>query len=642
MLPTASEVPWQDLLASLPLGDQETLSLRIERYLADLQAGLAEVYPGLDVSLTRRAVALMVRHFAERPDWLRRLDLRRLLRPDWFLRQDMLGYVCYTERFAQTLSGLEGRLDYLTELGVTYLHLMPLLATRPAPNDGGYAVSDYRMVRPDLGTIEDLRNLATRMHTRGISLCLDLVLNHVAAEHPWAEAARAGDPAKMQYFLMFGDRTLPDAYEQNLLEVFPDFAPGNFTWEPACRRWVWTTFNRWQWDLNWANPEVFFEFADLILFWANQGVDVFRLDAIAFIWKRLGTDCQNQPEVHALVQALRAVARIVCPAVLFKAEAIVAPEQLRNYLGSGRHHGRVSDLAYHNSLMVQIWSALASRDARLLTQAMRRFPSPPHQTGWVTYLRCHDDIGWAISDADAQAVGLSGPAHRHFLSDYYSGVFPGSDAVGDVFQFNPRTGDRRISGSAASLAGLEVALRNQDTSGAQLAIARLLLGHAVILGAGGLPVLYMGDEIALLSDRDYLSDPEHADDNRWLHRPRMDWQRAELRSDLDQVPGMVFQGLRRLIAVRQRTEQFAAETPSVWWDSPAPELAIQERLHPVGTLLAIYNFADRPTWLPGSTFSGGPWPRARDLLGQGLLDLRTGVALAPYQVLWLVNAEPDG
>ena len=342
---------------------------------------------------------------------------------------------------------------------------MPLLKPRPGQSDGGYAVMDYRAVREDLGTIDDLRDLATTLRSRGISLTLDLVLNHVAAEHQWAVNARAGDRFYRDYFYLFADRELPDAYERSLPEVFPDFAPGNFTYDEESASWVWTTFNSWQWDLNWRNPEVFYEFADLILWLANLGVECLRLDAIAFIFKRMGTNCQNQPEVHAITQALRAVARIGAPALIFKAEAIVGPADLAPYLGVGKHAGKVSDLAYQNSLMVQIWSALAAKDTRLFCAALNRFPAKPPTTVWGTYLRCHDDIGWAISDEDAASVGLNGYEHRRFLADYYAGLYPMSDARGLVFQENLATGDRRISGTAASLIGVESA-REQRRRGA--------------------------------------------------------------------------------------------------------------------------------------------------------------------------------
>src|SRR6185295_549142 len=334
--------------------------------------------------------------------------------------------------FAGDLKGVADRVDYLVELGVTYLHLMPLLKPRPAQNDGGYAIMDYRAVRSDLGSIDDLRELATVLRSHGISLTLDLVLNHVAAEHQWAKNARSGDPLYRQYFHMFADRELPDAYERTLPEVFPDFAPGNFSYDEESHSWVWTTFNTWQWDLNWHNPEVFYEFADLILWLANLGVECLRLDAIAFLWKRMGTNCQNQPEVHAITQALHALTRIAAPAVAFKAEAIVGPRDLVQYLGTGRHAGKVSDLAYHNSLMVQIWSMLATGNTILARHALRALPATPATGTWITYVRGHDDIGWAIDDSDAYAAGVTGPGHRQFLSDWYAGTFPGSWSDGLV------------------------------------------------------------------------------------------------------------------------------------------------------------------------------------------------------------------
>ena len=448
---------------------------RWDRWGADLVRALAQVYP--QPGMAERVVGLIADGHAARSAALRARDRDRVLGPDWFQRPDAVGYAAYADRFAGTLNGVAQRVDYLRELGVTYLHLMPLLAPRPGENDGGYAVMDYARVRDDLGTMADLAALAETLHQNGISLTLDLVLNHVAAEHAWAVAARAGDPKYRDYFYVYPDRTEPDAYEESLPEVFPDFAPGNFTWDDDLASWVWTTFNSWQWDVNWSNPDVVCEFISIILNLANEGVDCLRLDAIAFVWKRLGTDCQNQPEVHAITQVMRAAARIAAPSLIFKAEAIVAPNQLVAYLGRGSHAGRVSDIAYHNSLMVQIWSALAARDARLMTVAMSRFSDIPTTTGWATYLRCHDDIGWAIDDDDCAAIGWNGWAHRGFLSDFYIGAHPASFAEGAAFQENPATGDRRISGSAASLAGLGTA---RTAGQRRTAIDRVLLGYAMV------------------------------------------------------------------------------------------------------------------------------------------------------------------
>ncbi len=627
----------RELLGRALRGDPHSADLlaRWDRWGADLVAGLAEAYPQPGVS--DRVVELLARGHAERSTTLRDRDRDRVLSPDWFLRPDAVGYACYTERFAGTLTGITERIDYLRDLGVTYLHLMPLLAPRPGANDGGYAVMDYGRVREDLGTMDDLAALAGALHESGISLTLDLVLNHVAREHTWAEAARAGDPTYRDYFWVFADRIRPDQYERSLPEVFPDFAPGNFTWDEQLGGWVWTTFNSWQWDLNWTNPDVLCEFLAIILDLANRGVDCLRLDAIAFLWKRMGTDCQNQPEVHAITQVLRAAARIVAPSLVFKAEAIVAPGQLVAYLGRGSHAGRVSDLAYHNSLMVQIWSALAARDARLMAVALSRFPDIPTTTGWATYLRCHDDIGWAIDDEDCAAVGWSGWAHRRFLSDFYIGAHPDSFAEGMAFQENPATGDRRISGSAASLAGLGTA---RGIGQRRMAIDRLLLGYAMVFGFGGLPLIYMGDELALRNDEDYHQVPEHADDNRWLHRPALPWQLAEQRHDEHTDAGRTWAGIRRLVRVRGSLESLHGSVRSQVVATGDPAVVLFVRHHPAGELVQVYNVSEHTVWLPEWEVGRHGAGLTYDRLGDREIHTHDGhYAVDPFAAWWLT--QPD-
>ncbi|SEB52466.1 amylosucrase [Nocardioides exalbidus] len=598
---------------------------RLRRLLPDLRETLGRVY-GADAvpGVADRLVAIARAAHEARPTELRDLDLRRGYAPDWFQREGMLGYAAYADRFGGTLAGVAERAPYLRQLGVGYLHLMPLLTPRPAPNDGGYAVMDYRSVRPDLGTTDDLRDLATVLRSQGISLCLDLVLNHVAREHEWAVAARAGDADKRAYFLVYDDRATPDAFEVTLPEVFPDFAPGSFTWDDELAGWVWTTFNDYQWDVDWSNPAVLCEYAAIILELANLGVEVFRLDAIAFIWKRLGTDCQNQPEVHELTRALRTVARIAAPSVLFKAEAIVGPADLPAYLGVGPHAGKVSDLAYHNGLMVQVWSMLAARDVRLASHALQQVPQPPGTTSWVTYVRCHDDIGWAIADEDAWALGIDPVAHRRFLSDWYSGSFPGSWARGLVFQQNDVTGDRRISGSLASLAGLEA-----DDPGA---VPRILLAHAIVLSFGGLPVLWMGDEIGLPNDLGFVDDPAHAADNRWVHRPRMAW------SEADADPHGITSGLRHLVDVRRSLPQLAATVPTEVWDPRDPRVLLVVRRHSDGPLLAAANVSDEEAWVDADVLHwlGLHVPGLRDALTGTAPSLVEGaVRLGPWTAAWL-------
>ncbi len=632
---------WEPSTPTLDRPTEQSLALRLARFGPEMRQSLAVVYGEAADDTYRRLEALARRALAERPADLRRLDEARLLSPDWLQQPRMVGYVCYTDRFAGTLRGVTDHLDHLDSLGVTYLHLMPLLKPRPGENDGGYAVADYRSVRPDLGTMADLSALAAELRARGISLVVDLVLNHVTPEHEWAVRARAGEQRYRDYFLVYPDREVPDAYERTLPEVFPDFAPGNFTWDDDLHGWVWTTFNAFQWDLNWANPDVLLEMAEVICFLANAGVEVLRLDAIAFIWKRLGTTCQNQPEVHHITRVLRSLLRVVAPAVAFKAEAIVGPDDLITYLGVGDQYGKVSDAAYHNALMVHLWSAVASRDTRLLRRALERFPAKPTTATWATYVRCHDDIGWAISDEDAEAELLTGPGHRGFCSDFFSGQAPGSYARGLVFQHNPETGDRRISGSLASLAGLESALEAGDGPRTDDAVARILLLHAAMLGFGGVPLLYSGDEIAALNDHAYTEDPEHAADNRWVHRPRLDWAAVDAAErDPGSPAGRVLSGLRHLVAVRKVTPHLHASVETQVLEAPHPALLVFCREHPLGPMVQVYNVGEVPVTVPGAWLRdlvrAG---RATELVGGHAWDLEVHeITVAPLQVLWLVAA----
>ncbi|MGM0385996.1 MAG: alpha-amylase family protein [Actinomycetota bacterium] len=637
-----------DAHAFLPVfedpAETDTFRLRVECYGPDLLGGLRAVYGDGAEALYERVLGIMGAGFASRPRELRLLDEARLLHQDWLQRPGMVGYVAYADRFADTLAGVGEHLDHLTRLGVTYLHLMPLLKPREGENDGGYAVADLRAVRPDLGTMDDLEALAASLRQRGISMVLDLVLNHVAAEHEWALRARAGDPKYRAYFHVFGDREQPDAHERTLPEVFPDFAPGNFTWVEELGGWVWTTFHAYQWDLDWSNPDVFCEFLDIILHLANKGVEVLRLDAIAFLWKRLGTNCQNQPEVHHLTRALRSAVRVVAPAVAFKAEAIVAPTDLATYLGTGENHGKVSDMAYHNSLMVQLWSALASRDTRLTEVALSRIPAKPTTATWGTYVRCHDDIGWAIGDDDARRALLDGHAHRVFLSDFYAGYFPGSFARGLVFQHNPATNDRRISGTCASLAGLEAALEAGDRFAVDESVRRILLLHTAIMGFGGIPLLYMGDELALLNDHSFAENPEHARDNRWVHRPRMDWELAALATE----PGdggapthadaarRVFAGLRHVAEVRAVTPHLHARVESRVIPSPDARLLILKRDHPLGAMVQVYNVSEDRIELSCGILRAHVGVVADERLSGFEYSLAPPtLTVEPYAVLWL-------
>ncbi|MCL3777847.1 MULTISPECIES: alpha-amylase family protein [unclassified Actinomyces] len=650
--------------AALPEPEREVLATRVERWYPDIADGLVTLYGERgDDAVRTTAVHLLTEAataWVARDPQLRRLDLARTLDPTWVQDPSRIGYAAYTERFAGDLRGVEERIDYLRELGVTYLHLMPLLTPRPGDSDGGYAVADYRSVRADLGDMEDLAHLAGRLREHGMSLVIDLVLNHVAREHEWAVRARAGEQRYRDYFHIYPDRTEPDEYERTLPEIFPDFAPGSFTWDEEAAGWVWTTFNSFQWDVNWRNPHVMEEYASIVLDLANRGVEVLRLDAIAFTIKRKGTDCQGQPEVHAITQVLRALTRIACPAVDLKAEAIVAPTELLQYLGQGRYTGKVSDLAYHNSLMVQVWSMLASRNVRLAARALSCLPVEPATATWITYIRCHDDIGWAIDDDDAEAVGLNGFWHRQFLADWYRGVYPMSDARGLVFQHNPVTQDRRITGTAASLIGIEAAAEAVEGIGDDTPLWReeelrtwlaqrldaLRLANAIIYGWGGVPVLWSGDEVGQLNDPNWDTEPGHEADSRWAGRPVLSETLVAQRHDPTTVAGRVFSDLVRMGRVRASLPQLRADVRTLVAPVDDDGVLVTFRDHPRGSFVGVYNVT--PDWrsVPASRLAGYGVLGAVDVLTDTVPEWSTTlegagdglVPVPPYAAWWLVRA----
>ena len=567
------------------------LAARLQRQWATVEHGVATLYPEGGGALLASLREMVTACVGSRAPQLFARDLAREANPGWFQAPDQVGYVCYTDLFATTLPGVGERVDYLAELGVTYLHLMPLLRPRDGASDGGYAVASYDEIDPRLGTMDDLAALADQLHDRRMNLCIDLVVNHTAAEHPWALQARAGNPEYRDFYLFFPDRVLPDAYEATLLEVFPAFAPGNFTWLADRSEWVWSTFHDFQWDLNWANPKVFQAMFAAMLHLAEQGVDMLRLDAAPFMWKRQDTICQNLPEVHTLLTTLRALMSVAAPATSFKAEAIVTPEELTQYLGAGEPTRHECDLAYNNQLMVMLWSSLATGDAQLMNNALGRMGPIPSHAAWVNYVRCHDDIGWAITPADAASVGWNQFTHRDFLLSFYSGGFAGSFATGAVFQFNPATHDGRTSGSAASLCGIERALADGDSVHLDVACARLELLYAVVYAYGGIPLLYMGDELGMRNDAGYLDDPAKADDNRWMHRPRMDWSVAQRRHVAGTLEARLFDVFAGLGADRAAIGALNAGGRFAVLASPDPHLLCFTRSHPAhGRFTMIANF----------------------------------------------------
>lgn len=571
-------------------------------------------------------LATAARRYASRAADLKALDARREADPRWFKSEQMVGGVVYVDLFAGSLQGVREKIPYFTELGLTYLHLMPLFLAPEQNNDGGYAVSDYRTVAPRLGTMAELETLARELRQNGISLVLDFVFNHTSDEHEWARRALAGDETFQDYYYMFPDRTLPDQYERNLREIFPDQAPGNFTFRPEIGKWVWTTFNRFQWDLNYSSPAVFNAMLDEMLFLANIGVEILRLDAVAFIWKQMGTSCENLPQAHQIIRAYNALVQVAAPAMLFKSEAIVHPDNVASYIS--REECQIS---YNPTLMALLWEALATREVKLLRHSMSKRFTLPDDCAWVNYVRCHDDIGWTFADEDAAWVWINGFDHRQFLNAFYIGRFPGSFATGLPFNYNPVNQDMRISGTAASLAGLEQAIKQNDALLTDHALKRLALIHSVILSAGGIPLIYLGDEIATLNDYSYQFDPAKQADSRWVHRPHFDWARAERRHDPAAVEGRLYQTLLHLIRLRKRTPAFAGGK-TIFFDCGSPHVLAYLCDN---TVLVLANFSEREQIVNQGTLIASLPEVVTDLVSGQPVDAAHEIRLAPYQFMWL-------
>lgn len=505
----------------------------------------------------QRLVETMARQYLRRPKHMKTSDIERERDHNWFLDQRWVGMALYTGGFSTDLAGLLKRLPYLHELGINMVHVMPVLDCPPGRSDGGYAVRDFRRIDERVGDLEDIHRLAASMRKREMLLTLDVVMNHTSDEHEWAGRARAGEQAYQDYYYVFANRDMPDMFEETMPEIFPETSPGSFTFDEAMGKWVMTSFNSFQWDLNYSNPAVFIEMLDIILFWANQGADILRLDAVAFLWKKIGSTCQNEREAHLILQLLKDCCQVTAPGVLFIAEAIVAPMELTKYFGEDAVIAKECEIAYNATFMALLWDAVATKKTNLLHQGLRSLPAKLDRATWLNYVRCHDDIGLGFDDRDIVASGYEPAAHRRFLVDYFTGNYDESPARGRPFGRNKRTGDARISGSLASLVGLETALESGDEEAIADAVALILLLHAMILSFGGIPLLYYGDELGTLNDYSYEQDPDKCRDSRWVHRPTIDWDRAGQRQQSGTIEHRVFTALKKMIAVRKEIPAFA-------------------------------------------------------------------------------------
>ncbi len=569
----------------------------------------------------------MKRYYDSRKESLRALDLKREKEGKWYHSRDMVGMMMYIDNFAGNLKGVQEKLPYLESCNVNYIHLMPFLDSPKGRSDGGYAVADFRKVKPELGTMDDLADLADKCHEKGISLCMDFVMNHTSEDHEWAVKARQGDGEYMSRYFFFADPSIPEEYEKTVPQVFPETAPGSFTWLPETGHYVMTTFYPYQWDLNYRNPRVFNEMMYNFLYLANQGMDIIRIDAVPYIWKELGTNCRNLQQVHTIVRMMRMIGEIVCPGIVLLGEVVMEPEKVAPYFGTVEKPE--CHMLYNVTTMATTWNTVATRDVRLLRKQMDIVCSLPKEYTFLNYLRCHDDIGWGLDYATLSEWGMKEVPHKKYLNDYFQGRTEGSVSRGELYNEDPVTGDARFCATTASMCGIESAGFEQDEEKMERAVGKDIMLHAYMFTQSGIPMLYSGDEIGQVNDYTYKDDPDKAPDSRYIHRGKFCWDLAENIEKKGSVQEKIFHALTRLEEIRRNDAVFSADAELYTKDYSDTSILWIVRKAEGRELHAVFNFSDeeKEIWMPEVT-------EYTDLL-TGKTGRTEKTRVQPWGFLWL-------
>lgn len=589
-----------------PAKNDKAFAERLHSHLPKIHRLFGEIYGAcfdVEYQFVELIRSLILAH-QDREAGLKKRDQEKADKGVWFLSNQLAGMSLYVDRFAGNLKNMPTKIPHLEDLGVNFLHLMPIFESPAGESDGGYAVSDFRKVDPRFGTLEDLISLRENMHSKDMYLMLDIVLNHTSHHHEWAQMAKAGDSYFQEFFYTYDNRSIPDEFERSMPEIFPESAPGNFTWSEEMGKWVMTVFHRYQWDLNYTNPNVFRAMLDTVLFYGNLGVDLLRIDAPAFIWKQMGTSCQNLPQAHTLLRLIKQCVQVATPGMAILGEAIVAPKEIMKYFGTGEFIAQECDFAYNATQMALQWDMLASGETRVMLNAQGEILNKPYGTSWITYTRCHDDIGLGYDDYMIAQAGKDPYKHRKFLKEYYS--FSGdqwmSPARGALFSSNPKTGDARISGTLASLCGLEKALIEGNGPAIDQSLQKILMMQAHSIFLGGLPMLFYGDEVGYTNDYSYQHDPGKSYDNRWMHRPVIDWEKVNRKKVEGTVEHQIFEGTKRLLQIRKENELFS-DLSNITWMSPH-NIHVAGFVRRMGNerMYCLFNFSDKAAYLTWYAF----------------------------------------
>ena len=614
--------------------------LRLATNLTLIKDLFLSVYPDNKNGALEKLLMVLPKLFSKRPENLKKQDIERLHSGNWYQSEQLMGMQLYVDHFNKDLKGLKDKLPYFEDLGVNFLHLMPITTRPKGENDGGYAVNSHTKIDKRYGTKKDLATFTSALRKKNMYLMLDFVVNHTSDEHPWAQKAKSGENKYQNFYYSYADKTVPNEFEKSLPEVFPDTSPGNFTYIPEMEKWVMTVFNSYQWDLNYTNPEVFIGMLSNLVELSDMGVDVIRFDALAFLWKKIGTNSQNLPEAHNIISLFRMCLQVIAPGTILLAEAIVAPTDIIKYFGENSKKGNECEIAYNASLMALLWNSVATKKTALLYKSLINVPNKPDSGTWINYIRCHDDIGLGLDDCFIQELGWNPQGHRKFLLDYYCQRLDWSPAKGLSFMYNPKTGDGRITGSAASLLGLEKGLQENNPEIIRHSIDKIIMLHGIILSFGGIPLIYAGDEIGTLNDYSFQKDPNKKEDSRWVNRPYQDWLLIEGINKKKSPQSIIFHSLKKLIAIRKENTVFADNNNLNLRHTGNEHILVFERTseNREGVLI-IANFDENPQVVNASWIAKLGYLKNQeyhDLTINSKVKLSSGfLEVTPYQMLWL-------
>ena len=506
------------------------------------------------------------------------------------------------------IKGLTNKLDYLQDLGVDCIWLMPIY---PSPlKDDGYDIADYYNIAETFGNVEDLRELVRSAHTRGIRIIMDLVLNHTSDAHPWFQSARADRNSGYRDYYVWSDT---DKKYQDARIIFLDTEPSNWSWDETAQQYYWHRFYASQPDLNYDNPKVQEEMLKVAGFWLDLGIDGFRADAVPYLFEREGTNCENLPETHAYLKKLRAYMDEHYPGRILLCEANQWPEDVRPYFGNGDEF----QMGFHFPIMPRIYMALKKGQSEDMKEILARTPSIPENCQWCIFLRNHDEL----------TLEMVTPEERQWMWEQYA----------DEPRMRLNLGIRR------RLAPL---LENDRR--------KIELAYSLLLTLPGSPILYYGDEIGM-GDNIWLDDRNGVRTAmQWNDGPTAGFTEASPESIFVTVlqdetyspakvnveaqradPNSLWHAIRHMLSTRKIVQVFGWGDFE-WVDIQNDSLAIFRRTYSNESVLAVHNLSDTSQSLSLNIKRSAS--TLADLLHQNEFSIQNdklALELAPYQFLWL-------